>query len=89
MGRGFEKLCNIMGGDHIQFGENSSICLNPFSGIPEGEVYDPKVEHDENKPQIGQDSLNYVKKIVQKMAANISRNNHFSARLFTSSLQMG
>ncbi len=71
MGRGFKKLCNIMGGDHIQFGENSSICLNPFVGIPEGEIYNPKVEHDENKPQIGQDSLNYVKKIVQKMAAPI------------------
>ena len=71
MGRGFEKLCNIMGGDHIEFGENSSICLNSFVGIPEGEAYNPKVEHDENKPQIGQDSLNYVKKIVQKMAAPV------------------
>jgi conjugal transfer ATP-binding protein TraC len=71
IGRSFAKLANINGGDHIEFGEGSQVCLNPFVGIPEGEAYNPKVEHDENKPQIGQDSLNYVKKIVQKMAAPI------------------
>lgn len=69
LGRGFEKLCNILSGDHIVFGADSKICLNPFIGIPESEEYNPEIEDDESKEQIGQDSLNYVKKIVQKMAA--------------------
>ncbi len=69
LGRSFEKLCKLHKGDHIEFGENSNICLNPFIGIPEKEEYNPNLEHDPNKKQIGQDSLTYVKKIVQKMAA--------------------
>jgi conjugal transfer ATP-binding protein TraC len=71
LGKGFEKVCNIMGGDHILFGENSDVCLNPFIGIPEGEKYNPNIDDDENTRHIGQDSLNYVKKIVQKMAAPV------------------
>ena len=71
IGRSFEKLCQTNGGEHIEFGEDSKVCLNPFIGIPEGEEYNPKADDDETKEQIGQDSLNYVKKIVQKMAAPI------------------
>ena len=71
IGRSFEKTCKIMGGDFLSFGSASKTCLNPFSTMPsdEGE-YDPKaIEDDEEKPNLVQDSLNYLKKIVQKMSA--------------------
>ncbi len=33
VGRSYEKLCNTIGGDFVEFGENSQICLNPFQII--------------------------------------------------------
>ena len=67
IGNSFKKTCHIMGGDHLNFGSGSNACLNPFIGIPEEGVYDPNIEEDDKKPNLTQDSLNYVKKIVQKM----------------------
>lgn len=29
-GKSYEKLCKIVGGDFLQFGEGSNVCLNPF-----------------------------------------------------------
>lgn len=33
IGRSYEKLCHTMGGDFVEFGEHSQICLNPFQII--------------------------------------------------------
>lgn len=32
-GRSYEKLCSILGGQFIEFSEDSNICLNPFTHI--------------------------------------------------------
>jgi conjugal transfer ATP-binding protein TraC len=71
IGRSFEKTCKIMKGDFLSFGSSSKTCLNPFSTIPDDEgEYDPKaIAEDEERPNLVQDSLNYLKKIVQKMSA--------------------
>ena len=34
VGRSFEKLCDLLGGQVIEFSNHSSVCLNPFSLIP-------------------------------------------------------
>lgn len=69
IGRSFKRTCKIKKGDFLSFGSGSKVCLNPFSNIPEEGEYDPKAIEDEDKPDLTQDSLNYLKKIVQKMAA--------------------
>lgn len=33
VGRSYEKLCNLLGGDFLYFGKDSEICLNPFGII--------------------------------------------------------
>lgn len=33
IGRSYYKLCKVMGGEFIQFSENSDICLNPFTNV--------------------------------------------------------
>lgn len=33
IGRGFEKMCKVLGGDHIRLSENSDIGLNPFTRV--------------------------------------------------------
>lgn len=33
IGRSYEKLCAVMGGEFIRFSESSNICLNPFSNV--------------------------------------------------------
>jgi len=33
VGRSFEKTCELLGGQHIEFSKKSNICLNPFSNI--------------------------------------------------------
>ena len=71
IGRSFEKTCKIMGGDFLSFGSGSKTSLNPFSNIPEEGKYNPKEEESEERENITQDSLNYLKKIIGKMVAPI------------------
>ena len=71
IGRSFEKTCKIMGGDFLSFGSGSKTSLNPFSNIPEEGEYNPKEEESEERENITQDSLNYLKKIIGKMVAPI------------------
>jgi conjugal transfer ATP-binding protein TraC len=33
VGRSYEKLCDVLGGDFIEFSESSNICINPFTFI--------------------------------------------------------
>lgn len=33
VGRSYLKLCNVLGGDFVEFSESSDICINPFSFI--------------------------------------------------------
>lgn len=33
VGRSYEKLCHMLGGDFVHFGDDSTICLNPFELI--------------------------------------------------------
>ncbi len=35
MGRSFENTCKLLGGQFIEFGRTSEICLNPFTNIPQ------------------------------------------------------
>ncbi len=34
VGRSFEKLCDLLEGQYIEFSKESGICLNPFTNIP-------------------------------------------------------
>ncbi len=53
-GRSLEKTCNILGGQFISFGQHSDICLNPFTTIKPGELYE---------------ELDLLKTLFTKMAA--------------------
>ena len=33
VGRSFQNLCNVLGGEHMEFQEDSGISLNPFSSL--------------------------------------------------------
>lgn len=35
IGNSFRKFCNVFGGSHLRFDEDSNICINPFSTITE------------------------------------------------------
>ncbi len=61
MGRSFKKTCHILGGQHIEFGMTSSLCLNPFSHIPLG---DSKQEEDDRTEMLG-----LLRSMFQVMAA--------------------
>lgn len=36
-GKSYKKLCESLGGDFVQFGDNNNICLNPFETIEDWE----------------------------------------------------
>jgi len=56
VGRSFEKLCDLLNGQIIEFSKQSSICLNPFSLIP---LEDEDERHT---------SFSFIKSIVACMA---------------------
>ncbi len=33
VGRSYEKLCNLVNGQHLEFSSDTSLCLNPFSNL--------------------------------------------------------
>lgn len=39
VGRSYEKLCELLEGDFVHFGDDTDICLNPFTRIP-NDLYD-------------------------------------------------
>jgi conjugal transfer ATP-binding protein TraC len=57
VGRSFAKLCDLLGGQAIDFSKQSSICLNPFTHIP---------LDDEEERLV---SFGYLKTIIACMAA--------------------
>ena len=57
IGRSFQKTCEILGGDFLEFQSDSNISLNPFSQIRE----DDKTLRDE--------SLSLLKTVIAKMVA--------------------
>jgi conjugal transfer ATP-binding protein TraC len=57
VGRSFEKMCDLLNGQQIEFSKGSAICLNPFSNI--------SVQDEDDKDT----ALNLVKTIVSSMAA--------------------
>jgi conjugal transfer ATP-binding protein TraC len=60
VGRSFEKTCQILEGQFIEFSPHKSICLNPFSGI------------DPNNKEAAEDALTMLKSVLQLMAAPIN-----------------
>lgn len=57
VGRSFEKLCELLEGQHIEFSKESEICLNPFTHISK----DDSEERDT--------SISFIKSIISTMAA--------------------
>jgi conjugal transfer ATP-binding protein TraC len=57
VGRSFEKLCDIVEGQQIEFSKRSNICLNPFTNICDTD------EEDRN------DSIGFLKSTISCMAA--------------------
>lgn len=57
VGRSFEKLCDLLNGQYIEFSKVSSICLNPFSHISQQ-------DHEETDT-----SISFIKAIIACMAA--------------------
>jgi conjugal transfer ATP-binding protein TraC len=60
VGRSFEKTCQMLEGQFIEFSPHQSICLNPFSGI------------DPNNKEAAEDALTMLKSVLQLMAAPIN-----------------
>lgn len=57
VGRSFEKLCELVGGQHIEFTRDSNICLNPFTFINENDEDDKST------------NFSFLKSIISCMAA--------------------
>jgi conjugal transfer ATP-binding protein TraC len=60
VGRSFEKTCQMLEGQFIEFSPHKSICLNPFSGI------------DPCNAEAAWDALTMLKSVLQLMAAPIN-----------------
>lgn len=58
VGRSFEKMCDLLEGQKIEFSKDSDICLNPFSSI------NPEMDEEERET-----SINFLKAIIACMAA--------------------
>ena len=56
VGRSYEKMCSLVGGQHIQFTKDSQLCLNPFSHVS---LQDEEARHDD---------FSCIKAIVAMMA---------------------
>jgi conjugal transfer ATP-binding protein TraC len=57
VGRSFEKLCDLLHGQYIEFSKKSDICLNPFSTISTKDAEDTDT------------SISFLKSIISCMAA--------------------
>ena len=57
VGRSFEKLCEILGGEFMEFSAETSLCINPFSTIPV------------DNPEIAGEALSMLKSVLPLMAA--------------------
>ncbi len=56
VGRSFEKLCDVIGGQKIEFNKGTTLCLNPFTNIP-------------NDPEERLVAFSGIKSIISCMAA--------------------
>lgn len=57
VGRSFEKLCNLVQGQYIEFSKESAICLNPFSTVSTKDAEETDT------------SISFLKSIISCMAA--------------------
>lgn len=69
VGRSYEKLCEIVNGQQLEFSKNSNICLNPFTKL--------KIDDQEEKEM----ALSFLKQTVSCMAAPQSGTNEFENSL--------
>ncbi len=60
VGRSYEKMCSLIGGQQIEFSKESKICLNPFTKL--------KIQDQEDK----ETAFSFIKSIVSTMAAPTS-----------------
>lgn len=75
VGRSFEKLCDLLSGQYIQFSKEVHICLNPFSNIPIDDIE-------------GRDtSFSFLKAIVATMAAPTEGTTDFENALIEKSIR--
>ena len=68
VGRSFEKLCDLLNGQVIEFSKQSQICLNPFSLIPDD-------EEERNT------SFSFIKSIIACMASPTESTSSFEYSL--------
>lgn len=64
VGRSYKKLCDLVGGQEIEFSKHSNICLNPFSKI--------KIEDQEEKEA----AFSMLKSLIACMASTGSDEKH-------------
>lgn len=69
VGRSYEKLCEIVNGQQIEFSKSANICLNPFSKL--------QIRDQEEK----ETSFSLLKQIIACMAASQSGTNEFENAL--------
>ena len=76
VGRSFEKMCDLVGGQKIEFSNDSNICLNPFSQI---------VINDQEQKET---TFSFLKTIVSCMASPSQGTTDYENSLIESALQV-
>ena len=69
VGRSFEKMCDILEGQHIEFSKESNICLNPFTHISHLDLDERNI------------SISFLKSIISCMAAPTTGTSDFENSL--------
>jgi conjugal transfer ATP-binding protein TraC len=75
VGRSYEKMCSMIGGQQIEFSKDSHICLNPFSKI--------RIDDQEDK----ETAFSFIKSIIASMAAPSSQTTDYENALIERAIQ--
>lgn len=75
IGRSFQKTCDLLGGDFLEFKNAKPICLNPFSSIKADD------------PSEVLDALEFVKRIICTMACPIEGESSLQAAILEKAIQ--
>lgn len=75
VGRSYEKMCSLIGGQQIEFSRGSKICLNPFTKI--------RIEDQEDK----ETAFSFIKAIIATMAAPNTQTTDYENSLIERAIQ--